>query len=157
MSLHSDTFFWFRANLSFFFFLKRLLSGKATNTNFIVFGLTRPGLEPTIYRTLGQHSNHYTSDALNKNEICFMTMNINTLMIRLTTEAFTKHSDIFLTLTLELTTLVVIGTDCTGSCISNSHTITTTTAPSLNKIYVKKIWIFNDMWMYCWRSSVISI
>jgi hypothetical protein len=67
-----------------------------------------------------------------------MTMNINTLMIRLTTEAFTKHSDIFLTLTLELTTLVVIGTDCTGSCISNSHTITTTTAPSLNKIYVKK-------------------
>ena len=29
----------------------------------------------------------------------------------------------------ELTTLVVIGTDCTGSCKSNYHTITTTTAP----------------------------
>ena len=29
----------------------------------------------------------------------------------------------------ELTTLVVIGTDCTGNCISNYHTITTTTAP----------------------------
>jgi len=28
----------------------------------------------------------------------------------------------------ELTTLVVIGTDCTGSCTSNYHTITTTTA-----------------------------
>ena len=25
--------------------------------------------------------------------------------------------------------LVVIGTDCTGSCKSNYHTITTTTAP----------------------------
>ena len=30
----------------------------------------------------------------------------------------------------ELTTLVVIGNDCIGSCKSNSHTITTTTAPS---------------------------
>jgi len=29
----------------------------------------------------------------------------------------------------ELTTLVVIGTDYTGSCKSNYHTITTTTAP----------------------------
>jgi hypothetical protein len=29
----------------------------------------------------------------------------------------------------ELTTLVVIGTDCIGSCKSNYHTITTTTAP----------------------------
>jgi len=29
----------------------------------------------------------------------------------------------------ELTTLVVIGTDCIGSCLSNYHTITTTTAP----------------------------
>jgi hypothetical protein len=28
----------------------------------------------------------------------------------------------------ELTTLVVIGTDCTGSCKSNNYTITTTTA-----------------------------
>jgi len=32
----------------------------------------------------------------------------------------------------ELTTLVVIGTDCTGSCKSNCyHTITTMTAPSI--------------------------
>ena len=30
---------------------------------------------------------------------------------------------------LELTTLVVIGTDCIGSCKSNYRTITTTTAP----------------------------
>jgi len=32
----------------------------------------------------------------------------------------------------ELTTLVVIGTDCTGSCKSNNYTITTTTAPCLS-------------------------
>jgi len=30
--------------------------------------------------------------------------------------------------------LVVIGTDCTGSCKSNYHTITTTTAPSIKQI-----------------------
>ena len=33
---------------------------EATNTNFIVFGLTRPGLEPTIDHTRGEHANHYT-------------------------------------------------------------------------------------------------
>ena len=32
----------------------------------------------------------------------------------------------------ELTTLVVIGTDCIGSCKSNYHTIMTTTAPSFD-------------------------
>jgi hypothetical protein len=32
----------------------------------------------------------------------------------------------------ELTTLVVIGTDCIFSCKSNNHTITTTMAPRLN-------------------------
>ena len=40
-----------------------MLSGEATNTNFIDFGLTQPGLEPTIYRTLGEHANHYATDA----------------------------------------------------------------------------------------------
>ena len=37
-----------------------LLSGEATNTNFIVLGLT--GLETTIYHTWGEHANHYTTD-----------------------------------------------------------------------------------------------
>ena len=37
----------------------------------------------------------------------------------------------------ELTTLVVIGTDCIGSCKSNYHAITTTTAPyCLFTIYI---------------------
>jgi hypothetical protein len=34
-----------------------VLSGEATNINFIVFGLTRSGLEPTIYRTRAEHAN----------------------------------------------------------------------------------------------------
>ena len=40
-----------------------ILSGEATNINFIVIGLTRSGLEPTIYHIWGRHANHYTTDA----------------------------------------------------------------------------------------------
>jgi hypothetical protein len=66
MSLHSDTLFWFRANQSLLFLLNAacVLNGEATNTNFIVFGLTRRGLDPTIYRTRVEHANHYTTDAV---------------------------------------------------------------------------------------------
>ena len=46
-----------------------MLSEEATKTNFIVFGLTRPGLEPMIYRTRGKHPNHYTTDAVRLIEI----------------------------------------------------------------------------------------
>jgi hypothetical protein len=51
-----------------------VLSGEATNTNFIVFGLTQPGLEPTTYSTRGEHANHYTTNAviLNLNEFEFL-------------------------------------------------------------------------------------
>ena len=41
-----------------------VLSGEVTNTNFIVFGLTRSGLEPTIYRTRGDHAIYHTDDAV---------------------------------------------------------------------------------------------
>ena len=34
-----------------------MLSGEATNTNFIVFGSTRSWLEPTIYHTRDEHAN----------------------------------------------------------------------------------------------------
>jgi len=34
-----------------------VLSGEATDTNFIVFGLTRSGIDPTVYHTLGEHAN----------------------------------------------------------------------------------------------------
>jgi hypothetical protein len=46
------------------------LSGEATNTNFIVFGLNRPGLEPTIYHTRGKHANHYATDAVPNYRSC---------------------------------------------------------------------------------------
>jgi hypothetical protein len=39
-------------------------SGEATNTNFIVFGLTRPGLEPMIYLTREEHAYHYAEITL---------------------------------------------------------------------------------------------
>ena len=50
-----------------------MLSGEATNTNFIIFGLNRPGLEPTISRTRGEHTNQYATDAVYRfdNTICF--------------------------------------------------------------------------------------
>jgi hypothetical protein len=38
-----------------------VLSGEAENNNFIVICLTRPGLKPTIYYTLGENASHYTS------------------------------------------------------------------------------------------------
>ena len=41
-----------------------MLIEEATNTYFVVYGLTRPGLEPTIYRTRGEHANHYATDAV---------------------------------------------------------------------------------------------
>jgi hypothetical protein len=43
-----------------YFSCNNTLNGEATNTNVIVFGLTRPGLEPSIYHARGEHSNHYT-------------------------------------------------------------------------------------------------
>ena len=41
-----------------------VLSGEATNTNFIVFCLTRPQFVPTIYRTRGEHANNYATDVV---------------------------------------------------------------------------------------------
>jgi hypothetical protein len=46
-----------------------VLRGEATNTNYIVFGLTQPGLEPTTYSTRGEHANHYTTNAVKLNNI----------------------------------------------------------------------------------------
>ena len=41
-----------------------MLRREETNTTFIVFGLTRPWLEPIIYRTRGEDANYYTTDAV---------------------------------------------------------------------------------------------
>jgi len=44
----------------------------------------------------------------------------------------------------ELTTLVVIGTDCTGSCKSNYYTNATTTAPGIKNRLLKCTYISNE-------------
>jgi hypothetical protein len=41
-----------------------MYSGEATHTSIIVLGLTRSGLEPTIYRTRCEDANHNTTDAV---------------------------------------------------------------------------------------------
>jgi len=59
MSIHSDdTLSDFRANQYLLLLLKAvcLASEEAANTNIIVFSLTRPGLEPTIYRNQGEQA-----------------------------------------------------------------------------------------------------
>jgi hypothetical protein len=74
---HSDTVSWFQACHPLWhsilipsqtvFVLSPsfcVLGGGATNTNFIVFGLIRSGLEPAIHHTRGKHANHYTTDAV---------------------------------------------------------------------------------------------
>jgi hypothetical protein len=43
--------------------IRPVVRGQATNTNFIVFGFTQRELEPTIYRTRGEHANHFATDA----------------------------------------------------------------------------------------------
>ena len=65
MSLHSDTLFWFRTNQYLLFLLNAAFLAEKQHTPILVFGLTRPGLEPTIYRTRGEHVNHYDTDAVN--------------------------------------------------------------------------------------------
>jgi hypothetical protein len=46
-------------------FMSSVHSGETKITNFIVFGLTRSGLEPTR----GEHANHYTTDAVSLHRI----------------------------------------------------------------------------------------
>jgi hypothetical protein len=41
-----------------------MLREEATNTNYIVYGLTRFGLEHTIYRIRGEHANQWTTDVV---------------------------------------------------------------------------------------------
>jgi len=60
------------------------LAEKQTNTNCIVFGLTRSGLEPTIYLTRDEQAYTYTTDAVNKDCIRSCTKNMSiVLLIRL--------------------------------------------------------------------------
>jgi hypothetical protein len=62
MSIHSETVSWFRANQSLLFPINDACL--ATNTYFIVIGMTRSGLEPTIYHSRGEHLNYYITNAV---------------------------------------------------------------------------------------------
>jgi hypothetical protein len=52
-------------------------NAEATNTNFIVLGLIRLGLEPTIYRTRDEHANHYATDAVHTTIAQGFTQNVS--------------------------------------------------------------------------------
>jgi hypothetical protein len=41
-----------------------MFNKEASTTNFIVFGLTQSGVEPTIYYTQGEHVNHCTTNEI---------------------------------------------------------------------------------------------
>ena len=51
-----------------------VLRGAATNTKFIVIGLTRSVLEPTIYHTQGGHANYYTTDIFGMKTRCWFAL-----------------------------------------------------------------------------------
>jgi hypothetical protein len=48
----------------------RSLTQFLVQSNFKVFGLTRPGLEPKLFRTRCEHANHYSTDAIPKIYTC---------------------------------------------------------------------------------------
>jgi hypothetical protein len=57
---------------------------------------------------------------------------------------------------LELTTLAMIGTDCTGSCKSNYHTITTTTSPSVWCVHQSKGNNSKKLYYYEWHYKSVA-
>ena len=76
MLLHSDALSWFGANQSWLF----LLNATCLEQNFTFFCLTvtRQGLEPTIYRTRGEHADHYHdyfTDAISSVDVLFLKIN----------------------------------------------------------------------------------
>ena len=56
-----------------------MLSREATNTNFIVFSMTRPGLTQ-IYRSLDGHADNYTIDAVIEIELIVFSLRDNPLI-----------------------------------------------------------------------------
>jgi hypothetical protein len=65
MSLHSDTLFWIRANQSLLFLLNAAFLAKKQQIPILYsFVWQDRGSLPTIYRTRGQHANHYATDAV---------------------------------------------------------------------------------------------
>ena len=68
MSLNSDTLSWFQANQSLLFLLNAACLVEKQHIQILVFGLTRPGLEQTIYCTLGEHAYYYAINGVDRQE-----------------------------------------------------------------------------------------
>ena len=60
---HLETLFWFRANQYLLFLLNAACLAEKQQIP-VVFGLAWSRLESTIYRTRGEHANHYATDAV---------------------------------------------------------------------------------------------
>jgi len=67
-----------------------------------------------------------------------------------------SHNVLHLSLRLELTTSVVIGTDCIGSYKSYYHTITATTAPMLITSIASAWYILCSLWCIEFRGFVVA-
>ena len=65
-----------------------VLSEEATNSNFIVFGFTCSGFEPTIYRTRGEHANHIDYKTRYVLPVCSLKM--DQTQVNQTNEVFSK-------------------------------------------------------------------
>ena len=90
MLLHWETLFWFWTNQSLVLLRSAgCFAEKQRILNFAVFCLTRPELEPTIYRTRGEHANHYTTDEViyNRNKL-YIASSRNTLYNKFQCEKF---------------------------------------------------------------------
>jgi hypothetical protein len=64
--LHSATLSWLWDNQSLHFLLNAICLAEKQLIPILVFGLTRPRLEPTISCAGGKHANHYTINAVQK-------------------------------------------------------------------------------------------
>ena len=64
MSLFANTLSCFWVNQSLLLLLKSVFLAEMQQIPILVFDLTRPELEPTIYNTLGEQANHYTTDVI---------------------------------------------------------------------------------------------
>jgi len=71
-------------------------SEETTTTNFIIFGFTRPELAPTIYHTLGEHTNNYTTDPVLILTLChFSCGNVPIYMYMLYIHLYIVHYCMF--------------------------------------------------------------
>ena len=64
MSLHSDTLFWFRANQSLLFLFNAACLADKQQMPIFSLWFDPTGLEPTTYRTRGEHDNYSATDVV---------------------------------------------------------------------------------------------